>query len=445
MARLNLDYIEKRVLEIEQELTDIQLEGYMSGDEWKFGPPAAAAYARIDQLRIELETITGGENVILFTPDGVAESMYVVEPRDKALYKFSTWADYLENYPNDNDLLPCFIRGNMSRKRFYINKYKCSAIYTDSINHTNYLYGMYGMSPAHSNGGFTVSYEGVVSKVEALNASSLPPHFPASLKKYVHKKHMITWDEYAYITLLAARMSFNPSGDTNYGSDTSGRKGRPGEYLYSSSKSRPLTLNGTGPREWRHNGKFTGIADLVGGCRPILSGVKVKNGIIQIIDFTQQEGGALSAANLKDSSLLWKAIDVADGSLVDLSAVDGSTVKAYSIDMAQEMTGSSGTYIVSDEITIRDNGYYTSVLNSTVQWKEELRKDYRIQMAGYAPYSAGLDLLGYCYVRNADNASFVCVPGGYWYGGTTAGLRYLGGDNAFGGANYSIGSLLASD
>ena len=74
----NLDYVEKRVLELEQEITDICLIGWTGSDSvWHFGPPSADAYARVDAIRRELEDITDGENTILFTPDGVPEPMYV--------------------------------------------------------------------------------------------------------------------------------------------------------------------------------------------------------------------------------------------------------------------------------------------------------------------------------------------------------------------------------
>ena len=225
----NLDYVEKWVLELEQEITDICLIGWTGSDSvWHFGPPSSDAYARVDAIRRELEDITDGENTILFTPDGVPEPMYVYTPEDGEEY-LGYWTDYLENTgaskTGTKEVIPTFLNKGYKKRKLYFNKYKCSAIYSDDSNHTNLIYGMYNMAPAHSGGGFTVSYTGVTQKLDSLNAASLPPHFPSALKKYVHRKHLMTWSEYGWLCLkFASDLSFNPSGDTNYGADTSGRQ-----------------------------------------------------------------------------------------------------------------------------------------------------------------------------------------------------------------------------
>ena len=449
MLYKNLDYVEKRVLELEQEITDICLIGWTDSDSvWHFGPPSSDAYARVDAIRRELEDITDGENTVLFTPDGVPEPMYVYTPKNGEEY-LGAWTTYLENTgaskTGAKEVIPTFLNKGYKKRKLYFNKYKCSAIYSDDSNHTNLIYGMYNMAPAHSSGGFTVSYTGVTQKLDSLNAASLPPHFPSALKKYVHRKHLMTWSEYGWLCLkFASDLSFNPSGDTNYGSDTSGRLASPAPYLIGGY--RPHTMNGTGPREWRHNGKFTGIADLVGGCRGIISGVKIKNGIIMIIDFTQQEKDSLSSADLADSSELWKAISVADGSLIDPATIDGETVKAYCIDMLQELTASStGSHQISDEILIRDGGFYDSMDNADVEFKEGLRKEWKIQFIGLVPFSDGIALVGRQYMRNADSAVFVLIPWGGWDVSSHAGPRYVNGFGSFGTAGNAIGALLASD
>ena len=445
----NLDYVEKRVLELEQEITDICLIGWTDSDSvWHFGPPSSDAYARVDAIRRELEDITDGENTILFTPDGVPEPMYVYTPKNGEEY-LGAWTTYLENTgaskTGAKEIVPTFLNKGYKKRKLYFNKYKCSAIYSDDSNHTNLIYGMYNMAPAHSNGGFTVSYTGVTQKLDSLNAASLPPHFPSALKKYVHRKHLMTWSEYGWLCLkFASDLSFNPSGNTNYGADPSGRLASPAPYK--TSNYNPHTMNGMGPREWRHNGKLTGIADLVGGCRGIISGVKIKNGIVMIIDFTQQEADSLSSADLADSSSLWKAISVADGSLIDPATIDGETVKAYCIDMLQELTASgTGSHQISDEILIRDGGYYDSMDNADVEFKEGLRKEWKIQFIGLVPFSDGIALVGRQYMRNADSAVFVLILWGSWYSGSDAGPRCVNGSNSFGNAGYSFGALLASD
>ena len=444
----NLDYVEKRVLELEQEITDICLIGWTDSSGWHFGPPSSDAYARVDAIRRELEDITDGENTILFTPDGVPEPMYVYTPKDGEEY-LAAWSTYLENTGSSKTgtkgVIPTFLNKGYKKRKLYFNKYKCSAIYSDSTNHINLIYGMYNMAPAHSGGGFSVSYTGVTQKLDSINTASLPPHFPSSLKKYVHRKHLLTWSEYGWLCLkFASDLSFNLTGNTNYGADVAGRMASPAPYL--TGGYRPHTMNGTGPREWRHNGKMTGIADLIGGARGMLSGVKVKNGIIQVIDFTQQEKDSLSSTELAEASQLWKAISVADGGYIDPATIDGNSVKAYCIDMNQSLSGNgSGSHKISDEILIRDNGYYDGVDNWLVEFKEGLRKEWKVQFIGLAPLSDGIQLNGRQFMRNADNAAFVLIPWGYWSYGTVAGARYVYGNDSFGTTGYGIGAFLASD
>ena len=55
----NLDYIEKRVLELEQEVTDIHLRGAA------LVPSSKMDYLRLNEIRKELEDITDGENTLI--------------------------------------------------------------------------------------------------------------------------------------------------------------------------------------------------------------------------------------------------------------------------------------------------------------------------------------------------------------------------------------------
>lgn len=59
------------------------------------------------------------------------------------------------------------------------------------------------------------------------------------------------------------------------------------------------TLTGSGPVQWRHNGKENGIADLSGNVWEWNSGMRIFNGEIQIIE---NNNAAKSAINLGAAS-----------------------------------------------------------------------------------------------------------------------------------------------
>ena len=439
----NLDYVEKRVLELEQEVTDIHLRGE------NLIPSSKTDYLRLDEIRKEIEDLTDGENTLIGNMAGQFEPMYTIEPKEGEQF-LNYWSDELTGVSatktGDKQVLPCFARNNHVRKSFHVNKYKMCAVYTNSgTSHTNYPIGLYNMSPAHSGGGFNVSYDGVVTKLNEVNNSTFPSYMPSSMQDWCKKKHLITWDEYSYLCLLAKKYAFEPLGDTNQCADTKGVMGTPADYrqLDGGIYKVRMARNGSGPNYWRHNGKYTGIASLVGGCRTMLAGVKVKNGVIQVIDFTSTDG-VLTPADLKDSGTLWKAISTADGSLIDPATIDGSTVKAYCVDFKEAPTADSqkATYI-SDEILIRSN-YYGVVAAKNVELKEGLSSCYLMELIGYLPFKNG-GLAGNQFLKNQDGASFVAIVGGNWLSGSGAGLRSVYGNYGFGGAYYSIGALSASD
>ena len=73
------------------------------------------------------------------------------------------------------------------------------------------------------------------------------------------------------------------------------------------------TLTGSGPVEWRHNGKENGIADLSGNVWEWNSGMRIFNGEIQVI---ADNNAANHTIDLGATSTQWKAIDGETGNLV---------------------------------------------------------------------------------------------------------------------------------
>lgn len=215
--------------------------------------------------------------------------------------------------------------------------------------------------------------------------------------------------------------------------------------MYKVDNYNPHTLNGSGPRQWRHNGRFTGISDLVGGCRVILSGIKVSGGMIQQMDFSSL--GDMTAADLKDTGTHWQAISTTGEGYVDVPTVKSGGVPSgvYCIDFTETPTASSQKpTMISDTITHRDGGYYGSVAQSAVELKESLSSDWRLELSVLYPFKSGA-LNGQQYLRNAEGSSFVLLAGGHWNPGAYAGPGYLLGYSAFSHASHTIGGLLASD
>lgn len=86
------------------------------------------------------------------------------------------------------------------------------------------------------------------------------------------------------------------------------------------------TLTGSGPVEWRHNGKENGIADLSGNVWEWNSGMRIFNGEIQVI---ADNNASKLAIDLGAASTEWKAINGETGNLVtpDGSGTTAGTIK----------------------------------------------------------------------------------------------------------------------
>ncbi len=114
------------------------------------------------------------------------------------------------------------------------------------------------------------------------------------------------------VALWTRKNSTMPNGNNNYGRDVSNtwEKGVPSGVLDNGKVAR--TLTGSGPASWFHDGTPAGIADMNGNVWDKLSGMRLYNGEIQII-----ENSDIFMADVDHSadSDAWKAIK-SDGSLV---------------------------------------------------------------------------------------------------------------------------------
>ena len=156
------------------------------------------------------------------------------------------------------------------------------------------------------------------------NAYSLPAEDPAVIVdfytslEYCEAKgygwHMSTAAEWAAIALWCKKYGSMPYGNNNNGKDN--REGN--YYAIPTYCDTDGTINrvatGTGPLTWSHDGTMAGIWDMNGNVWEWQSGFRMVWGEIQIL----ANNDAVDPDNPQNiTSTCWKAINAADGSLVD--------------------------------------------------------------------------------------------------------------------------------
>lgn len=124
--------------------------------------------------------------------------------------------------------------------------------------------------------------------------------------------HLMSIPERAVINHLIYKSGFVPRGNTSYGKHHTYTYEVGEESYANSDRTIVRTATGSGPATWFHDGTRAGIADWVGDVWKWMSGMRVKDGEIQIFV------GNLAAKQVSnaDASTYWKAI-MPNGSLVD--------------------------------------------------------------------------------------------------------------------------------
>ncbi len=118
--------------------------------------------------------------------------------------------------------------------------------------------------------------------------------------------HQMSFAEWAAIVHLMHKIGYEPRGNSNYG------KSHSHVYEVGAKDSAGRTATGSGPVTWNHDGTPGGIADFVGNVWKRLSGMRIVNGEIQVME---GNAPALQVSHAA-ASTAWKAIKP-DGSLVD--------------------------------------------------------------------------------------------------------------------------------
>lgn len=230
--------------------------------------------------------------VKMFCPDNV------VQQDDAGLPSLLVYIPAFKNSDvltgGDDSIHPAFIVNGVQIPGFYYSKYQ-------NVVHNGKAYSLPAEDPAVS-----VNFDTAREYCEAKG----------------YGWHLSTAAEWAAIALWCKKNGFLPNGNNSYGRDS-------GEVNY---KAIPSSVNnvgmtdrvatGTGPLSWSHDGTESGIWDMNGNVWEWQGGLRLVWGELQIL----ANNDAADPDNPQNAtSTCWKAINAADGSLVDPESMTTDT------------------------------------------------------------------------------------------------------------------------
>ena len=243
-----------------------------------------------DSLRQSVELASGGLQTVLYTAKGQPTYMNIIQKYDMSTIDASLSGTH-----------PAFIVDGVEKPEIFIGTYQGRIVNGELLSLPN-------VELSHST-----NYDNFLTAARACG----------------NGHHLITNAEWSAVALQCYKNNTQPMGNSYYGRSSEDPLliGRRADGLNPGNTSGSArTLTGSGPVQWRHNGKENGIADLSGNVWEWNSGMRLLNGEIQIIE---NNNAAKSAINLGAASTEWKAIDGATGNLVtpDGSGTTPGTVK----------------------------------------------------------------------------------------------------------------------
>lgn len=256
--------------------------------------------------------------------------------------------------------------------------------------------------------------------------------------------HLSTNAEWAAIALWCKKNGFMPYGNNNYGKDTreSNYKAIPTTF-YGPNSDRPegttaRVATGTGPITWSHDKTLSGIWDLNGNVWEWQGGIRYVWGELQIL----ANNDAADPDNPQNTtSTCWKAINAADGSLVepeskttDASAhLSGSTIKLDYISGVWTYT----TSVTSSKDESRHTPFWKVTCAAAIGAAAKVLLRSLALLADEGAVEA--DYEGDGYWLNNGVAERCVIRGGSWGGGAAAGVFSLLGGHSRAGVSTSVG------
>lgn len=249
--------------------------------------------------------------------------------------------------------------------------------------------------------------------------------------------HLSTNAEWAAIALWCKKNGFLPYGNNNYGKDTreSNYKAIP---TSTDSGKTGRVATGTGPLTWSHDKTLSGIWDMNGNVWEWQGGIRFVWGELQIL----ANNDAADPDNPQnETSVCWKAINAADGSLVepechvsDTSAkLSGSTIKLDYV---------SGAWVYTTTVTSSAD-QSRSCLFAKVTAAAAVGAAAKVLLRSLALLpdegATEADYEGDYYWLNNGVAERCVLRGGHWGNGAYAGVFYFNGYRSRAGVYTSVG------
>lgn len=328
-----------------------------------------------DDFKLAVESLSGGKNTVKLDDLGMPSVMVP--------FPTLTYADIMTG--GTTDKLPGFLIENVEKK-MYISKFL-------NIVVNNRAYSLPMKDPKAS-----IDFDTALAACRAKGANWGLNTFAlwAAIMSWCYKNNTV------------------PRGNTNYGSayNYAYEKGVP-TYMYNTTQV-GRTGAGSGPATWYHDLTTTGIADLVGNVWEWLAGMRLVNGEIQVIPYSD---ALKSSVNMGASSTEWKAILFADGSLV--APGKAGTVKI------DGKTASSGLCLNNQIVNSTGATYFNEPFNTlAVASGSGLTIPAILYGLGLAPIT-GNTYAGQVYVNN-NIAERLPFRGGSFNRTSDAGLGALG-------------------
>ena len=341
-----------------------------------------------DSLRQSVELASGGLQTVLYTAKGQPTYMNIIQKYDMSTIDASLSGTH-----------PAFIVDGVEKPEIFIGTYQGRIVGGELLSLPN-------VEPSYST-----NYDNFLTAARACG----------------NGHHLITNAEWSAVALQCYKDNTQPLGNTYYGrsSENPLLVGRRADGLNPGNTSGSArTLTGSGPVQWRHNGKENGIADLSGNVNEWNSGLRLLNGEIQVI---ADNNASKLAINLGAASTEWKAIDGETGNLV---TPDGAGTTVGTIKYAD---GGTADYTIN-------GGSFGAIRNLSTTKPVTAVALARLKALCLYPHIENTASYNGDYFGKSITGETLPIRGGGWHDAAYAGVVYLNLRNARSSTSTAIGA-----